>query len=154
MRHYILETVLSEPNYHRYSPIYRLAYWLGAIFIIALGVYLTRTDFMQTEWLTRAGCLVVMLGVWSGIGGVFQERLLHRRSKWRRRKALAAAKGRLHKEKAPPEELEKKLTAINESFDNQMADAAHILRLSVGVLEVSLLMTGTFLWGFGDFILR
>jgi hypothetical protein len=24
------------------------------------------------------------------------------------------------------------------------------LRLSFGVLEVSLLMTGTFLWGFGD----
>jgi hypothetical protein len=94
-----------------------------------------------------------MLGIWSGIGGVFQERVLHRRTKWRRYKALAAAKGRLGKEKVEPEEAEKHLAEINDSFDKQMTEAAHTLRLSVGVLEVSLLMTGTFLWGFGDFIL-
>jgi uncharacterized membrane protein YcjF (UPF0283 family) len=145
---------LSKPYSHRYSSIYRLAYWLGALFIITIGVYLTRTDFMHTEWLTRAGCLVVMLGVWSGIGGVFQERLLHRRTMWRRRKALAVAKGRFHKDNVEPEQAEKQLAGINESFDNQMTEAANTLRLSVGVLEVSLLMTGTFLWGFGDFILR
>ena len=77
-----------------------------------------------------------------------------RRTKWRRYKALAAAKARLDKEKVEPEEAEKQIAAINESFDNQITEAAHTLRFSVGVLEVSLLMTGTFLWGFGDFILR
>jgi hypothetical protein len=59
----------------------------------------------------------------------------------------------LDKEKVEQEEADKQIAAINESFDNQTTEAAHRLRMSVGVLEVSLLMTGTFLWGFGDFIL-
>jgi len=95
-----------------------------------------------------------MVGLWSGIGGVLQERLLLRRTKWRRRNALTAAKARLVDEAADSEHAEKQLAEINEAFDNQMAEAAHNLRLSIGVLEVSLLMTGTFLWGFGDLFVR
>jgi hypothetical protein len=108
---------------------------------------------MDTEWLTRAGCLVVMLGLWSGIGGVFQERLLFRRTKWRRRNAITAAKARLGEETVDPEEAKKQLAEINQAFDNQMAEAAHSIRQSIGVLEVSLLLTGTFLWGFGDILI-
>ena len=33
-----------------------------------------------------------------------------------------------------------------------LADATHNLRMTLGVLEVSLLITGTFVWGFGDLL--
>lgn len=95
-----------------------------------------------------------MLGIWSGIGGVFQERLLFKQTKWRRRNALTAAKARLGEENTDPEQIEKQLAEIAQSFDTQMSEAAQSIRLSIGVLEVSLLMTGTFLWGFGDILVR
>jgi hypothetical protein len=50
------------------------------------------------------------------------------------------------------DQTEKELSEINEAFDNQMEEATQNLRLSIGVLEVSLLLTGTFLWGFGDLL--
>lgn len=83
-----------------------------------------------------------------------QERLLFRQTKWRRRNAITAAKARLGEENADPEQIEKQLAEIDQSFDNRMSEVAHSIRLSIGVLEVSLLMTGTFLWGFGDILLR
>lgn len=67
---------------------------------------------------------------------------------------MTTAKARLGEEDAGPEQTEKQLAEINQSFDNQMSDAAQSIRLSIGVLEVSLLMTGTFLWGFGDILVR
>ncbi len=143
---------MTELQSQRYSQFNRLAYWFGAILIITLGVYLTHIEFMDSEWLTRAGCLVVMVGIWSGIGGVLQERLLLRRTKWRRRNAIAAAKAHLGEATTDSDQVEQHLAEINEAFDNQVAEMAHNLRLSIGVLEVSLLMTGTFLWGFGDLI--
>lgn len=108
---------------------------------------------MGNEWLTRAGCLVVMLGIWSGIGGVLQERVLYSRLKWRQRNALTAAKVRLSEENGDSDEAEKKLAEINEAFNKQISDAMHKIRVSIGMLEVSLLMTGTFLWGFGDLLI-
>lgn len=114
------------------------------------GIYLTRIQFLGIEWLTRAGCLIVMLGIWSGIGGVLQEGLLFRQTKWRRRNALTTAKARLNEDNADPEQIAKRLAEIDQSFDDLMSEAAQKLRLSIGVLEVSLLLTGTFLWGFGD----
>ena len=50
------------------------------------------------------------------------------------------------------DQTEKELTEINEAFDNQMEEATQNLRLSIGALEVSLLLSGTFLWGFGDLL--
>ena len=127
--------------------------WFGAISIIALGVYLTLIRFMGNEWLSRAGCLVVMLGIWSGIGGVLQERVLYSRLKWRQRNAITAAKARLSEGNGDSDEAEKELAEINEAFDKQISDAMHKIRVSIGMLEVSLLMTGTFLWGFGDLLI-
>lgn len=144
---------MTNSHPHRYSPVVRSVYWVSALLVIALGVYLTHIRLMNSEWLTRAGCLVVMLGIWSGIGGVLQERLFVRRTKWRRRNALAAAKARLDEQSSDPEQVEKLLAEVNDTFDQQIAEAAQNLRLSIGVLEVSLLMTGTFLWGFGDLIM-
>lgn len=107
---------------------------------------------MNSEWLTRAGCVVVMLGLWSGLGGILQERLLVSRTKWRRRNAITAARARLSESREDADKTEKELTEINEAFDNQIGEATQNLRLSIGVLEVSLLLTGTFFWGFGDLL--
>ena len=144
---------MSGPDLSYHSRIYRIASWVSAVLIIALGVYLSLIQFMNSEWLTRAGCVVVMLGLWSGVGGILQERLLVNRTKWRRRNAMIAAKARLKDEVIDADQAEKELAGINEAFDNQMEKATQNLRLSIGVLEVSLLLTGTFLWGFGDLLI-
>ncbi len=109
-------------------------------------------EFMNNEWLTRAGCVVVMLGIWSGVVGLLQERLLVSRTKWRRRNAITVARARLSEESKDADQTDKELTEINEAFDSQMEEATQNLRLSIGVLEVFLLLTGTFLWGFGDLL--
>lgn len=143
---------MSFPIDH--SQFYRTISWLSALALIALGVYLSNIRFMNSEWLSRAGCLVVMIGLWSGIGGIFQERLLTGRIKWRRRNAIVRAKARLAEELATPEQVEKEIDEIDRNFEIESVKATHKLRLSIGALEVSLLMTGTFLWGFGDLMVR
>lgn len=144
---------MSASNLNSHSQSYRIVSAIGAVLIIASGIYLSLIQFMNSEWLTRAGCVVVMLGIWSGVGGILQERLLVSRTKWRRRNAITAARARLSEEGNDADQTEKELTEINEAFDNQMEEATQNLRLSIGVLEVSLLLTGTFLWGFGDLLL-
>ena len=145
---------MSATNSNPHSRIYRFVLWFGAISIIALGVYLTLIRFMGNEWLTRAGCLVVMLGLWSGIGGVLQERVLYTRLKWRQRNAITVAKARICEENGDSDDAEEKLAEINEAFEKQISDAMHKIRVSIGMLEVSLLLAGTFLWGFGDLLIR
>lgn len=95
-----------------------------------------------------------MLGIWSGIGGVIQERILVSRARWRRLYATKRAKVRFEDDNIDPEDAKSELDAINEAFDIQVSKTMQNLRLSIGVLEVSLLMTGTFLWGFGDLLVR
>lgn len=143
---------MSATNSITHSQIFRFITWSSAILIIALGVYLSRIQFLNSEWLSRAGCLVVMLGLWSGIGVIFQERLLISRTKWQRRNAIIRAKARFIEEQIDSEHAEQALNEINKSFDNQIMETTQNLRLSIGILEVSLLMTGTFLWGFGDLL--
>lgn len=145
---------MAGPDKNPHSLAHRVGFWGAATLVIALGVYLSLIGFMNSEWLTRAGCLVVMLGIWSGIGGVLQERVLFTRTKWRRRNAVTAARARLAESNTDPEDSAKQLAEINDAFDRQTADAAQHLRLSIGLLEVSLLLTGTFLWGFGDLLVR
>ncbi|MDX2505858.1 MAG: hypothetical protein QNL62_15475 [Gammaproteobacteria bacterium] len=141
---------MPEQNSISRSNINRAISWAGAILIVVLGVYLSNIRFMNSEWLSRAGCLVVMIGMWSGIGGIFQEHLLVTRTRWRRRNAIIRAKARLLEEQVDFEQSEKELAQVNDAFDKQLTEATHSLRLSIGILEVSLLMSGTFLWGFGD----
>jgi len=91
-----------------------------------------------------------MLGIWSGLGGIIQERVLLGRLRWRRRNAITEARARLESQSLEATEIEKELDAIDEAFAQQAAILKQNLRLSLGILEVSLLITGTFLWGFGD----
>lgn len=145
---------MAESNLNLHSKAYRTATWVSAVLIIGFGIYLSSIQFMNSEWLSRAGCLIVMLGIWSGVSGLLQERLIISRLKKRRRNALTEAKARLNEEGNNIENPENKLSEINESFDNQVEETKQNLRLSIGVLEVSLLLTGTFLWGFGDLLVR
>lgn len=105
---------------------------------------------MNEEWLSRAGCLVVVLGIWSGLGGIIQERVVAGRLRIRRRLALARARQRLRRQRADSERIGLELDSINKAFQEQATAASTSLRLSVGIIEVSLLITGTLLWGFGD----
>lgn len=125
---------------------------LVAVVLVAIGIYLTLIEFMGQEWLTRAGCLVVMLGIWSALGGIVEERLLSKRIRRKKRNAIISARARLLEQSADAEDIETEVASISEGFDAQLAHAAEKLRLSLGLQEVSLLLSGTFIWGFGDLL--
>ena len=137
-----------------HSLFYRSIPWISVIVLVVLGVYLSNIRFMNIEWLSRAGCLIVMIGLWSGIGGIFQERLLTSRIKWRRRNAIIKARTKLANQNADPEQIEIELNELDDTYEKALAKNKQNLRLSIGVIEVSLLMIGTFLWGFGDLLVR
>lgn len=123
---------------------------MTAVLFIILGFYLSQIGFMNQEWLSRAGCLIVILGIWSGLGVVVQERLIRQRIKRQRRNAVTEARARLGEEGKCDEEVHQEIEEINAAFDRQEEELTHQLKFSLGILEVSLLITGTFLWGFGD----
>jgi uncharacterized membrane protein YcjF (UPF0283 family) len=126
--------------------------WLAALSMIMLGLYLSYIQFMMSEWLSRAGCLVVILGIWSSLGSIIQERVLMSRLHMRRRAALVRARRRQRANKMDQEAIDKELADIENTFLAQATKLEQELKFSMGVLEVSLLITGTFLWGFGDLI--
>jgi len=145
---------LPAPPPISHSLFYRSIPWISVIVLVVLGVYLSNIRFMNIEWLSRAGCLIVMIGLWSGIGGIFQERLLTSRIKWRRRNAIIKARTKLANQNADPEQIEIELNELDDTYEKALAKNKQNLRLSIGVIEVSLLMIGTFLWGFGDLLVR
>lgn len=117
------------------------------------GFYLTQIHYLAEEWFTRAGCLVVILGVWSSLGVIVQERLIVRQSQWRRNRALNKFKLK-HAQVKDKAQLEQERNAINSEFDKQVTRAVDHLKLSIGAREVSLLISGTLIWGFGDLLFR
>tara|TARA_R110002111_G_scaffold145526_1_gene212017 strand:- start:1346 stop:1810 length:465 start_codon:yes stop_codon:yes gene_type:complete len=130
-----------------------LFYWLIAVSFFSIGVYLTKIGYLNTEWFTRSGCVVVMLGIWSSLGAIIHEHLVIRRSGWKRNQALKKSRFRLLKEKSHTQIGESEFNEINDTHDKELTNAIHHLRLSIGVLEVSLLVSGTFVWGFGDLLM-
>lgn len=136
------------------SRLQHILLWFIALAIILTGVFLTQINFMQTEWLSRAGCVVVMLGIWSGLGVVLQEKVLMTRLKWQRRNAITEARARLAEQDQDEDTIKLKIEEINNIFDKRYEEMRHVMKFSLGVLEVSLLLTGTFLWGFGDLLIK
>lgn len=134
--------------------VQHVSIWLISILVIALGVYLTMIEFCNIEWLTRSGCVVVMLGIWSGMGGIIEEHVLISRFDVQRRIAISRAKVKLRKISAPNEYVEKELESIESEHERKVEDLRNKFRLQLGILEVSLLMTGTFIWGFGDLLFK
>lgn len=128
--------------------------WALAVLLVGIGIYLTKINFVNIEWVTRSGCLVTLLGVWSSIGGVIQERLLVSRLNIQHRLALSKAKMKLRKINAPKEYIEKETLSIEDEFEDKLDYLKDHVRFQLGILEVSLLMAGTFIWGFGDLFFR
>ncbi|MBU2883590.1 hypothetical protein KO525_10300 [Psychrosphaera sp. B3R10] len=128
--------------------------WALAVILVGIGIYLTKINFVDIEWVTRSGCLVTLLGVWSSIGGVIQERLLVSRLNIQHRLALSKAKLKLRKYNAPKEYIDKEILSIEDEFEDKLDYLKDHVRFQLGILEVSLLMAGTFIWGFGDLLFR
>lgn len=141
---------IEEKKLTKLSKGYPWITWLMALLLIVIGVYLTKVGFLGIEWLSRSGCLIVLLGVWSGLGGIIQERLILGKLNVRHKISLAHLKRRLRKSKASAEHIEKEVQTIEDEFEDKIAVLMQTVRLQLGILEVSLLMTGTLLWGFGD----
>lgn len=128
--------------------------WLLSITLIFIGYYLSEIRFMQLEWLTRSGCLIVLLGVWSSIGAIIAERILISKLNIQHRIALSRAKIKLRKMNAPEDYIDKEIDTIEDDYDDRIEVIKDNVRYQLGILEVSLLMTGTFIWGFGDLLFK
>lgn len=55
---------------------------------------------------------------------------------------------------APKDYIDKEIETIEDDFDDRIDVIKDNVRYQLGILEVSLLMTGTFIWGFGDLLFR
>jgi len=128
--------------------------WLLSLTLIFIGYYLSEIRFLQLEWLTRSGCLIVLLGVWSSIGAIIAERVLVSKLNIQHRIVLSRAKIKLRKMNAPKDYIEKEIATIEDDFDDRIDVIKDNVRYQLGILEVSLLMTGTFIWGFGDLLFK
>ncbi len=126
--------------------------WVLALGIISAGYHLSAIHFMNAEWLSRSGCVIVVLGIWSGLGGILQEHVLLSRLQFRRRTAISRAQRKHHQKSTDSETLENEIAEIEKVFQEKSDELSQALRLSVGIMELSLLMTGTLLWGFGDIL--
>ncbi len=131
------------------TAVHGLILWLLAMALIYAGYDLSVKEFLDQDWLSRAGCLIVVLGIWSGLGGVIESRLqlealmLHKRLAERRvRQAFGADE----------ELMEKEMQRVQQEHQDRLTDQQKKLGVSIGVIEASLLIIGTLLWGFGDLI--
>jgi hypothetical protein len=124
--------------------------WLLSLTLLVIGYYLSEIQFLGLEWLTRSGCLIVLLGVWSSIGAIIAERVLISKLNIQHRIVLSRSKIKLRKINAPKEYIDNEINTIEDAFDDKIDVIKDNVRYQLGILEVSLLMTGTFIWGFGD----
>ncbi|MBA6352740.1 hypothetical protein H4J56_18460 [Colwellia sp. BRX8-4] len=128
--------------------------WLLSITLISMGYYLSKTQFLGLEWLSRSGCLIVIIGVWSSIGAIIAERVLISKLNIQHRLVLSRAKMKLRKINVPTEYIDKEIATIEDDFDDKIDVVKDNVRYQLGILEVSLLITGTFIWGFGDLLFQ
>jgi len=131
------------------TTIYGIMLWIIAIAAIITGYYLSVERFLDQDWLSRAGSLIVVLGIWSGLGGVIEEKILHRGLMIRKYMAMRRTRMAFGADK---EEMEKQLQHIQDKYNERLEESRNALGISVGVIEASLLITGTLLWGFGDLL--
>jgi uncharacterized membrane protein YcjF (UPF0283 family) len=123
--------------------------WLLAVMVLAGGVLLSLLKVGDSDWLARSGCVVVMLGIWSGLGGLVRETILKKQLTIRQRRGQR----RLQiKYRDDPETLAMELETLNKRCAELTIKHHSKLHLSVGVQEAVLLLLGTFVWGFGDLI--
>lgn len=138
----------TETTTHR-TALHGIILWLIAIALITTGYHLSVESYLDQDWLSRAGSVVVVLGIWSGLGGVIEAKLLHRAYIFKKR----LAERRVQQAFGADEEMrEKELQRVQQAHDERLAHLQNQLGVSFGVIEASLLIIGTLLWGFGDLI--
>jgi hypothetical protein len=81
---------------------------------------------------------------------VFHEKIISRRANWIRNKELRQLKAR----SLDDSEIALAIDQVNADHDQRLSLAIQNLRLSIGVLEMSLLISGTLVWGFGDLMVQ
>lgn len=143
--------LIKPPTISKRHPLLN---WLLAILLMVSGIYLSIIEFAGIEWLSRSGCLIVVLGVWSSLGGIIQERLLISRLNFQHRINVARTKRKLRLLKVTEAHKDSELQLIEDEFDDKTQRILQAVRLQLGILEVSLLITGTLLWGFGDLFFK
>lgn len=131
------------------TAVHGIILWIIAIAAIITGYYLFIERFLDQDWLSRAGCLIVVLGIWSGLGGVIEAKIPHRGIRIRKFMAMRHAHRVFSADK---EEMEKQLQQIQDKYNERLEESKHALGISVGLIEASLLITGALLWGFGDLL--
>jgi len=129
--------------------VHGLLLWLIVAVLLIIAYVLTSREFLDQLWLSRAGCLIVVLGILSGVSGMLEERLLHRVLKLKRR--IAERRARLAFG-GNEEQLGKEMENIRQRYDDHRLKMREDVNISVGLIEASLVITGTLLWGFGDLV--
>ena len=94
--------------------------WLLSLTLIFIGYYLSEIRFLQLEWLTRSGCLIVLIGVWSSIGAIIAERVLISKLNIQHRIVLSRTKIKLRKMNAPKDYIDKEIETIEDDFDDRI----------------------------------
>ena len=120
---------------------------------LVLGVYLSQIEYLGFEWFSRSGSMIVILGIWSGLGGIIQERFILGQLAFRYRMSLARAKRKFRLMQAEEDIVLQEIAAMEQQYNESIDLHQNALKLRVGLLEVCLLVLGTFIWGFGDIIM-
>ena len=123
--------------------------WTVAIVVVLLGVIFSVIPIIDRFWLARAGAVVVMLGIWSGVGGIFRYSMMRERLYANKRRGTMRAQRKYQND---TEELKQLLSDLNQQYINDVEQLRSKLSISVGIQEATLLLIGTFLWGFGDLL--
>jgi len=121
--------------------------------LLGLGYYLSMTHFLDKEWLSRSGSLIVVLGIISGFSGIIEERLFLSRLEIRKRIELLQKKRKLRLLKVALKFVDEELEYIEEKYEKLANESMSSIKFNAGLIEGALLIFGTVVWGFGDIFL-
>ena len=123
------------------------------LLILGLGYYFSLIQLLDTEWFSRSGSVVVVLGIISGFSGIIEERVLMSRLSIRKRVEILQKKRKLRLLKATPDYVQEELDDIEEKYLILIKESMHSIKFNAGISEGILLILGTLTWGFGDIVL-
>ncbi|MEJ6077560.1 hypothetical protein MT391_03285 [Vibrio sp. 1-Bac 57] len=121
--------------------------------ILGLGYYFSLIQLLDTEWFSRSGSVVVVLGIISGFSGIIEERVLMSRLSIRKRVEILQKKRKLRLLNATPDYVQEELDDIEEKYLILIKESMHSIKFNAGISEGILLILGTLTWGFGDIVL-
>lgn len=123
------------------------------LLILGLGYYFSLIQLLDTEWFSRSGSVVVVLGIISGFSGIIEERVLMSRLSIRKRVEILQKKRKLRLLNATPDYVQEELDDIEEKYLILIKESMHSIKFNAGISEGILLILGTLTWGFGDIVL-